>query len=139
MFLSELNETEKLAFLELATLMVSIDGKITVEESDMLQDAAEEMEINGYPAGPIDIQDLEEVCLRIEDTEAKAFILLELASFAFVDHDYDESEKALLRTIAKKWKLDKMSMLQIEEWAFKRVNLAKEAAEIVRDVSSFSD
>lgn len=138
LFLADLSNSEKKAFLHLAGLMVLADGRVTTEEREMLLDVQEEMDIKVAEESPGTEKDLDELCQSVVLPRARVKILLELASFAFVDHDYDERERELLRAVAKIWQLDDISVVRIEEWAHKRVELAREAAEIIHEVDTFS-
>ena len=117
---------------------MSADGKITVEERDMLQDAVEEMGVAAAEEMPAGAEDLDVFCSSITSPQARVIMLLELASFAFVDSDYDAREQGLLRAVAKIWQMDLISVLRIEHWAESRVALAREAAEIMHEVDAFS-
>jgi len=134
MFLGDLGEEEKRTFLILAWKMVSADGRVTNEEREMLQDAQEEMGLGTADESPDCLDDLNECCKSVTSSKARALMLLELASFAFVDRDYDVRERELLRTVAEIWRLDEISVVRVEEWARKRVELATEAAEVVQEV-----
>ena len=138
MFLGDLEYSDKRAFLDLARIMMSADGRVTIEEREMLRDAVEEMDLDVSEESPLGIDDLDACCSPIVSPRSRAIVLLELASFAFVDHDYDAREKELLRAVAQKWQLDEISVVRIEQWAYKRVELAREAAEIIHEVDTFS-
>jgi uncharacterized tellurite resistance protein B-like protein len=136
LFLSELKELEKKAFFGLAQIMVSADGRITEEEREMLRDAAEEMEFDAGKLSLTQESSFEECCGKIISPKSRVQVLLELASFAFVDHDYDAQEQELLRAIANAWQMDEILVIEIEQWASRRVQLAIEAAEIIYEAET---
>lgn len=138
MFLSDLDDSDKRAFLGLATIMVSADGKITSEEHAMLRDAAEEMELDIAEDVLQQEPNFEDCCSKIISPRSRVQVLLELASFAFVDRDYDVQEQELLRAIANTWQLDEILVMEIEQWASRRVKLATEAAKIIYEAETLT-
>ena len=137
MFLGDLKYSEKRVFLDLARMMVSADGKVTAEEREMLHDVQEEMGLDVAEEFSEGRENLDKCCQSVVSPRARAVMLLEFASFAYVDHDYDARERELLRAMAEIWQLDEISVVRIEEWAFKRVELALEAAEVIHEVDTF--
>ncbi len=134
MFISDLNQKERGAFLELAQKIVCADGKITAEEREMLEALEEE-------AGEVERLGVEnlmvfDICKIIGSKEARAKTMLELTSLAFVDGDYDSKEKELIAEIGKAWGIDRMDVLRSEDWGKLRVQLAAEAADIIREIST---
>lgn len=138
MFLGELEGSHKEAFMALARRMVSADGKITPEEKQMLDDAVLELGLSAEPDFDAQLPKVKECCGAVLDPEARAFILLELASFAYVDHEYDESERELLHSVADLWRLDPLTVVRIEDWARRRVELSKEAVEVIQEIRIFN-
>jgi len=137
MFLNDLGEAEKRTFLILAKKMVSADGRVTTEEREMLKDAQEEMGLYATENSLAGNDNLDNCCRSVVSSRARVLMLLELASFAFIDHDYDARERELLRSVANIWKLDDISVMRIEEWARKRVELSTEAAEVIHEIATF--
>lgn len=134
MFLSDLSMDERKAFLSLARNMVAADEKVTPEEEQMLRDLHSEA---GYG---LQIEphngDIEALCGLISNTVARAKVMLELASVAYVDGDYEVRERALLNRIAKAWGIEQLSFLRSEDWGKKRVELAIDAAHIIHEISN---
>jgi uncharacterized tellurite resistance protein B-like protein len=137
LFLDDLTNTEKIAFLDLARMMVSADGIITAEEREMLRDVQVEMGLEVAEDLPTLGIDLDGACNSVVSTSTRVKVLLELASFAYVDSDYDERERKFLRGIGEKWQFDEISIIRVEEWASRRVALAREAAEIILEADIF--
>jgi tellurite resistance protein len=133
MFLIELAHAEREAFWSLANLMVAADGKIAPEEAAMLEDLQSQL---GIDAGGLqDTSDVSALALAIKEPSHRAISLMELASLAYVDGSYDEPEKELLRTIGGLWGLDKVIVMQAEEWGRKRVALTAEAVRLMQEAS----
>ncbi len=133
MFLSDFCKADKNTFLRLAKRMVAIDNVLAPEELEMLEDVACEMELDADVELPE--RNLEELCAAVTSTQTHALMLLELASIARVDNKYADEERELFRTIASLWKTDQITTIRIEAWAERRIQLSREAAEIVREIT----
>jgi len=133
MFLSDLSENERTVFLSLARNMVAADDKVTQEEEEMLRDLHDEAG-QGLMIDPND-KDIEGLCGQIQSPSAQAKMLLELASIAFVDGEYEDRERELLKRVSGYWCIERLSFLRAEDWGKKRVELAAEAAHLVHEIS----
>jgi hypothetical protein len=136
MFLSDLTPDCKVAFLDLARLLIAADGVQAPEELEMLNDVAREMEIE--LAGPSTSRGVEELCEGIRRPEAQAQILMELASLAHVDDDYSSEERLLLQQVGALWKINPITMIRIEAWAAARIEMSREAAEIIQEITTWN-
>ena len=132
MFLDELDREDQLVFLSLARSMIAADGVVTSEEQQMLDDAVEEMGLE--EGAPIEQRTVEDACAAITSPSAQAFTLLELVSFALVDGDYAEHEKALFRQVSEFWGVDPMTAVRIEKWGEDRIRMSAETAEIIQEI-----
>ena len=134
MFLSDFSPTDKNTFLGLAKKLIGVDDVLAPEELEMLGNVAAEMGLDAeadVPDGSI-----EELCAGVSSPQAQAFMLLELASLACVDNEYVDEERELLRTIASSWEIDPITIIRIEAWGKMRIELSREAAEVVHEVTS---
>jgi 2-polyprenyl-6-methoxyphenol hydroxylase-like FAD-dependent oxidoreductase len=133
MFLADLSKSEQDTFLSLARNMVAADEKVTPEEEELLRDL--HIEIGQAVVIEPMQQDIEQLCEAVSDRGAQAKMLLELSSIAHVDGDYEERERHMIRSIAKKWKIDQLSVLRAEDWGQRRVALIVDAAHIVHEIT----
>ena len=129
MFLAGLSSQEKNAFLQLARQMIAADGVVTSEEQEMLSDLRHEM--GSAPLSDDQVRAVGDACSLVTQIDTRTKILLELASLAYVDGDYDKREQVLLREIGSIWDVDSHSLVRIEDWGRSRVGLAVEAAYII--------
>ena len=134
MFLSGLSDSTKSASLGLAKKMIAADDVVRPEEAEMLRDVALEMELDPDIDPPE--TSVAELCAAVSDPRARASILLELASFAHVDSEYADSERALLASVASEWSIDPLTVVRVEAWAEQRIKVTLEAAEIVQEIST---
>ncbi len=134
MFLRDLSTNEKQLFLGLARAMISADEKLTAEEIAMLGDVALEMGVESDVE--VTSRGVAELSTGITDPRTQAIMLLELASLAHVDGEYADEERQLLRAIARIWKFGPITLTHIETWAKTRIDLSREAAEIILEAAS---
>lgn len=131
MFIRGLSESDRRVLHSLARAMITADDVLAPEEAAMLEDIEAEMDLSVPDDAKRD--DLVGLCAAVSSPEARAHILLELASVAHVDGEYADQEAKLLRGIAKEWAIEEYTVVRIEVWASRRIALAGEAVSIVRE------
>lgn len=124
MFLNQLNEKEKLGFLDLAYTLVNADGDFSSNEQHLLNQYVDEMGLN------IDIalyerkHDVDTVISEFSESESSIIrmIFIELISLVFVDTNYDDDEKKIIGKYMNAFNISdvdhdkvKTSVLQINE------------------------
>lgn len=105
MFLANLPEEQKKAFLSLAQAMISADGVLNEDETEMMEQYRKEMAL---PAGETEAQPVESVMAAFKGASAgvKKQIVFELLALAYVDNDYAEQEKRMLEKVVREFDLD---------------------------------
>ncbi len=103
----------------------------------MLSDASREMrrEATQFEAASPGNALFEHCLSVISRAESRAIVMLELASFAFVDGVYREEEREFLRSLARSWGIDPLTVVRIEEWGETHVSLAADAVSILDEVA----
>lgn len=134
MFLADLSKLEQNTFLSLARNMVAADAIVTPEEEDLLNDLHYEIGQDTI-IEPI-CKDIAELCTAVSNRKSQAKMLLELASIAHVDGEYEERERELLRTIAANWDIEHYSVIRAEDWGKNRIALIADAAHIMHDITT---
>jgi len=136
MFLKDLTPDCQSSFLALAKLLAAADGILAPEELAMLDDVASEMGISSDSVSPTEAE-LEVLCAAVHSPEVRAYMLMELASLAHIDDDFASEERQLLRAISDLWNIDTITLIRIEAWAETRVEMSREAAEIVQEIKTW--
>jgi replicative superfamily II helicase len=134
MFLSDLGPLAQQAFLSLARNVVAADDRVTVEEEALLRDL--HREIGEETALAPRRKNIAEICADVTDRRTQILILLELASVAHVDGEYEPREQALIEKISDLWSIDTIDRVRAEEWGKRRVELMTDALDIMLDASS---
>ena len=96
MFLNQLSEREKKAFLELTVHVSNSNGVFADEEKAMIQEYCKEMEIKEFNMD--NIVPLEEIIGEIKKSSLhiKKIILLEILGLVYADGTYDADEKSFV-------------------------------------------
>lgn len=111
MFLNLLNDEEKSIFLKLAIAIIQADGKLEESEKQYIADYSREMGITEYSLdGKIEITALAEKIGKDSTNTAKRIFLLELTACANADGDFADTEKALINSLVKTFKLSNSSL-----------------------------
>lgn len=134
MFLQDLHPADKDVFLGLAHKMILADEKLAAEEAAMLGDIV--LEMGGESNAAVTDRVVEELCTDVTDPRTQAIMLLELASLAHVDGEYAHEERELLHAIARIWNIGPITLVRIETWAKARIDLSREAAEVILEAAS---
>lgn len=101
MFLNQLSDKEKNAFISLSIHASKSNGVFAEEEKTMIQEYCREMDIPLFDADDaISMDEIVDVFKKSELT-IKKIVLLEILGLVYSDGEYDDSEKGFVREYAK--------------------------------------
>lgn len=113
MFLEELRQEEKLAFLELAVLMASIDGNRSIFENTILAKYRKEMGIEDYKTKGLAIEDI----LKVFQTErSQNIVLAELLQLIYADGVFHNKESESIRLIKEHFGFNPDEYGSFKDW-----------------------
>ncbi len=101
MYLSMLNEQEKIGFYSLAHALAQSHQGISDEERNVLVASAKEMELTP----PHVVLDVHAACATFLSNTSKRVAILELALLALVDDDYAAEEQIILNEVVSAFAL----------------------------------
>ena len=101
MFLNQLSEREKKAFLELSVHVSNSNGVFADEEKAMIWEYCKEMDIKEFNVD--NVAPLEEVIddIKMSSLHIKKIILLEILGLVYADGTYDDNEKGFVLRFVK--------------------------------------
>ncbi|RXT02773.1 TerB family tellurite resistance protein [Ammoniphilus sp. CFH 90114] len=97
MFLNQLQEQEKKAFIELAHLVAMADGYLNEKERELIELYKHEMGISEEYA----LQDLplDSILAQFETEASKNIAFIEVLGLIFADGGYNDEERKIVKTI----------------------------------------
>ena len=111
MFLNLLNDEEKSIFLKLAIAVIKADGRLEESEKQYIADYSREMGITEYSLDEkIKVTALAEKIGKDSTDTVKRIFLLELTACANADGDFADTEKSLINSLVKTFKLSDSSL-----------------------------
>ena len=125
MFLAELQPEEKTAFLELAVLIASIDGNLSIYETSILNKYQKELELENYkPAGMA----LGEILNTFKSERSKNIVLTELFQLIYSDGVFHDREGEFVEMIKEHFGFDSDEFGSFKDWIDKirELSLTKE-------------
>ncbi|KYD00169.1 hypothetical protein B4102_1181 [Heyndrickxia sporothermodurans] len=122
MFLRELNQEEKEAFLELAYLIAKIDKNQSIFENSILNKFKAEMGIDKYSIKGSDIEDILKV---FENDRTKNIVLVEILRLIFSDGVFHDFERESIQLIKKHFGFNKDDFQSLRDWVIKIKELEK--------------
>ncbi|MEH7095203.1 hypothetical protein [Neobacillus vireti] len=125
MFLAELQLEEKTAFLELAVLIASIDGNLSIFETTILNKYQKELELEDYaPTGMA----VEEILKTFKSERSKNIVLTELLQLIYSDGALQDQENEIVRLIKEHFGFDPDEFGSFKDWIdkIKELSLTKE-------------
>lgn len=131
MFLINLSEKEKQAFLGLAYAFLEVDGNIGSSEEIMLNIMKDEMGLD-RETKPIKREILDNISV-FTNRKSKAYVLLELIGLGYADANYCAAESEFISSIAEKLGFDKIEIISMENWVLRQLNLVKETEELFQE------
>lgn len=102
MFLSQLSEKEKNAFISLSVHASNINGIFVEEEKVMIQEYCKEMGIPFFDADNAISMDEVVKVFKNSENSIKKIVLLETLGLLYSDGEFDDSEKGFINDYAMK-------------------------------------
>jgi tellurite resistance protein len=113
MFLTKLQQEEKEAFLELAYLMATIDGKFSVFENPIIVKYQKEMDLEDYKIKGLAIDDILKV---FKEERSKHIVLIEILRIVYSDGIVHENEQNSIRLIKEHFGFDPNKYASFKDW-----------------------
>lgn len=113
MFLEELLQEEKTAFLELAALIANIDGDVLLYEKQILNKYKKELGLLEYETKGLIIEDILDF---FKSERSKMIVLTELFQLIFSDGVFHDQEKKSVQLIKKHFGFDKSQFADFKDW-----------------------
>ena len=131
MFLASLTEPQKEAFLSLASKFIASDGKLQIDELNMLTLMKHEMELSAVNQ-PID-EPMETLYAYFDTHKTKVIALLELVGLGHADNEYDTTESEFIRAMAHSLGFTDEDVLVYENWVQRQLALTREALTMMEE------
>ena len=113
LFLAELHQEEKEAFLELANLMAAIDGNRSIFEETIINKFKKEMSLEDYQIKGLMKEDI----LKIFKTErAKNIVLAEIFQLIYADGVFHHQESESVSQIKAHFGFDSREFGSFKDW-----------------------
>lgn len=132
MLLQTFEKDEKLAFAELAKIMIAVDGVFDHRELQMYKDICIEMGIEEDNVRKVENKKVEDLISIFSTKNAQLFAILELLSIALIDENYVIQEKNLIGKLSRTVNIEKDQLLKMQEWGKNRIQLGKDLLDIIR-------
>lgn len=116
MFLYLLNETEGIAFLELAYLAMEADGIIKECETAEFDNFKTELSLDNYQLQHFDVDKAIEM-LKDSSFPVKRSIIIELCGILYADNEIDNAELKWIYYVAEKLNLKKEETERLVRWS----------------------
>ena len=129
MFIQNLNDEQKAVFLHLAERLISIDGKITEEETSRMKVMRSNIGTS-VVSQACSVNDLAKI---FNSKRSQGSTLLELIGLAYADLDFDPAEKSLLEEIAHAIKISHDELEDMISLVVRQLHLAKEATSFLEE------
>ena len=105
MFLGQLSEKEKNAFISLSVYASKVNGVFAEDEKEMIQEYCREMGIPFFDAENVIAMDEVVDVFKNAELSIKKIVLLETLGLVYSDGNYDDCEKEFVSDFAKKIEL----------------------------------
>ncbi|MEH7072810.1 hypothetical protein [Neobacillus drentensis] len=116
MFLKELQQEEKIAFLELAALIANIDGKVSIYENSLLKKYQKEMELEDYKLQGLAI---DEILAVFKNERSKYIVLAEIFQLIYSDGVFHDQEGESVRLIKTHFGFNSSEFGSFKDWVEK--------------------
>lgn len=128
MFLHDLTDEQKRAFLVLADKVVLADGCLAPEESALLDTFRAEMGVADASVPQIDIA---EAASAFDTRKARVSVLLELIALVHADGDFNKGESVVVNEIRQAFALSPAEFEAMANWVLRQMALVRDASELM--------
>jgi tellurite resistance protein len=122
MFLAGLQLEEREAFLELASLIASIDGNLSIYESSIIEKYQKEMRLENYRIKGLVLED---ILKSFKSERSKNIVLTEILQLIFSDGVFQDQERDSVRLIKEYFGFDPNEYGSFKDWIMKIKELSK--------------
>lgn len=131
MFLNQLNQREKEAFISLSIHAGKANGVLEENEIVMVREYCQEMELPMYDDK--DIAPLSDVygVFKSSDERIKKIVLLEVLGLIYADGNYDEDEKSFVTNFAEAISLSEQTVEDLTIAIKDYLNVLKRISELI--------
>lgn len=128
MFLSLLEEKQKIAFIDLAQRLIGSDRKFSSEEIDLFRVMVAEMDLLKVPS-PTN-RSIAELAESFDSKKSKCVAAIELISLAYADNELAAGEIKMLKEFL--WYLDfsEAEISSMQNWVVRKYALVGEAKQL---------
>lgn len=129
MFLYELTQAQKEAFICLGHNVVVSDGDLTPDEQVMMETLRREMGLDeSFEPHYIPVEGIHEL---FESQRARVAVLINLIRLGYADGAFEVEEQMLVNQICQELKVDDEQFTRIENWVRRLIALEKEAGALM--------
>ena len=132
MFLNQLNQNEKEAFMSLSVHVANANGILANEEKEMIQEYCREMGIDSFDEKDIASMDNVLAVFEQSDLRIKIIVLLEILGLAYADGEYEDSEDNFVMRFAAELGLNKNTVKEQKDLLVEYLEILKK---IVHSIS----
>ena len=130
MYLSNLNEKEKIIFLEIANNVATANGNIDSAEQTFLDHYIEQLQLD---KNKIEFKNLtiEEAVEKIDSEKSKRAIFIECVALAFADEIYHEEQKEIIYKLKESFGFSFHFYHSVKNWVIRVNELYKKGMELI--------
>ncbi|MCK5058918.1 MAG: hypothetical protein KAT34_19890 [Candidatus Aminicenantes bacterium] len=125
MFLNNLTEEQKKAFLSIAMKIIGADGILETRERKMIETMRYEMGL--YNETDLPKGDIEDIAKAFDTRKSRVIVMLEGIALAYADEDLGEEEQKILRALALVFEFSEEEATAVENWVKRYKDLHQEA------------
>lgn len=131
MFLAELKITEKLAFIQLAKEIATVDdNQIDSFEQKMLNTMLNEMQLQKDNSLSIDF-DLKVLAGAFTSVQTMRICLIELYSLTLVNNNFNEKQEHLLESLAHEFAINEREFKKLKEWVDEAMEMTNTGMKLI--------
>lgn len=133
MFLNDLTENEKQAFVGLAKQLVMADGMLNKEEEVLLAQMLNEMQLPENTSA--ESTEISELAHAFTSQKSKTICIIELVALGYANMEYHTLEKDFINNLAEHFNISLEKTIEIENWVVKQLAHLYEAEELWLETS----
>lgn len=128
MFINNLSNQQQSALIKTAELLIASDSVIAAEEENILNSLKSQSHPDLPNLHSFELSSLKEI---FTTQKAKVSLMLELVAVALIDEEYHSNERSFINDIAGILDINDATLIQIESWVEKQMDLQKSALEMM--------
>ncbi|MGH2307190.1 TerB family tellurite resistance protein [Aliarcobacter sp. ERUVET-8] len=137
MYLSYLEENEKIAFLKLAHMIANSDDEFCDNERIIINSYCNEMGIKDIEFDKNELIDI--IAYQFKTDQSRRIVIFELMNIINANGEFKDKEKSIIDILLKEFNIEEMFLNDVKQWSDSMAHLVEQGYKLVISFGTDND